>query len=114
MRSRDWSSDVCSSDLLLAGSHLTHPMNIHSSDHLLSCVLMNLMVRGAVGNRINCRFDLYEYRPLAGLFRRGSHVSDGAAAGISEARRAGQECVSTCSSRLLPFAFKKTYSTIIY
>src|SRR3546814_6928897 len=78
MRISDWSSDVCSSDLLVA--HRLH--------------LFAAAIFGGVGHRmaaIAIGLELEQNRPLA----------------RSEERRVGKECVSTCRSRWSPYHEKK-------
>src|SRR3546814_9072926 len=86
MRISDWSSDVCSSDLLALG-HLAYP---HWRQ---GAVLQDGQVREQVevlehhADFTADRFDLLE---VVGQFR-------------SEERRVGKECVSTCRSRCAPY-----------
>src|SRR3546814_18138322 len=88
MRISDWSSDVCSSDL----------------------------------EAESIQFDAGAIRQLAkaadGSLRDGLSLLDqalaytGAAAGRSEERRVGKECVSTCRSRWSPYHSKKNKQQI--
>src|SRR3546814_14328520 len=80
MRISDWSSDVCSSDLLLMDG-----FNIVGSGHML---------------------DLDEAEPAARAILLGNR-GDPAHAVRSEERRVGKECVSTCRSRWSPYHYKK-------
>src|SRR3546814_5240444 len=75
MRISDWSSDVCSSDLLAAA------------------------LRHAIGEPQS------ETRLVSGYFVPGRAGVDalGALAARSEERRVGKECVSTCRSRWSPY-----------
>src|SRR3546814_3919543 len=77
MRISDWSSDVCSSDLLLEDLHVTGAVHrLHSQDALLGLGDEHVLV---------------ELLPVSrGLPR-------------SEERRVGKECVSTCRSRWSPY-----------
>src|SRR3546814_8027231 len=81
MRISDWSSDVCSSDLL---RHLVHVG--HRAVDLLHA--RRLRFGG-------CRNLACEGGDLADL-------ADDAVEGRSEERRVGKECVSTCRSRWSP------------
>src|SRR3546814_13731369 len=89
MRISDWSSDVCSSDLLT-------PILYNLVSHVLTCT--------GVGRNPFTRERLF-----AGSI--ASHRGDAAAlrraALRSEARRVGNECVSTCRSRWSPYHSKK-------
>src|SRR3546814_12850292 len=101
MRISDWSSDVCSSDLGERRAAVT------------ACSLLRTMSNN-VGWASKYPSRIPTYFPP----RRGPHmhVPDGfldaptsvatgvvAAAGRSEERRGGQECVSTCRSRWSPY-----------
>src|SRR3546814_11621898 len=98
MRISDWSSDVCSSDLIrFAGAGGTKRENdLIARQHLHIPDLR----RGA-------RHD--------GLFARADHdggrladiASDDAVKRRSEERRVGKACVGTCRSRWLPYLSKK-------
>src|SRR3546814_1764254 len=84
MRISDWSSDVCSSDLLQHGRRLQRgDVAVHAED--------------AVGG---------DHRRALGmppqLPDRALDVAVRIAAQRSEERRVGQECVSTCRSRWSP------------
>src|SRR3546814_1224912 len=74
MRISDWSSDVCSSDLLATGAHP-------------GCDA------GILGNRIG------QVGGGDARFGRDSHDAQHR----SEERRVGKECVSTCRSRWSPY-----------
>src|SRR3546814_4204846 len=77
MRISDWSSDVCSSDLLHA---LVGDAAPASHAHAV----------GALAHAAKGRVDLGD-------------LGDRAATQRSEARRVGKECVSTCRSRWSPY-----------
>src|SRR3546814_1788647 len=81
MRISDWSSDVCSSDLLVAAA-------TGEDDRVAAIILFDLrlprtLLALAVGAMLG----------LAGAALQGYR---------SEERRVGKECVSTCRSRLSP------------
>src|SRR3546814_17494292 len=80
MRISDWSSDVCSSDLL---SHLLRVAVAHRQDPLVA------------GGQASTRPPAGHSPPLARRPRR------------SEERRVGKECVSTCRSTWSPYHYKK-------
>src|SRR3546814_2315510 len=87
MRISDWSSDVCSSDLL---GHLAKPMHV--------------LPQARHGSwRV---FHNGSYRLIAG--RNNLSIVTGASSqsmlpSRSEERRVGKECVSTCRSRWSPY-----------
>src|SRR3546814_12353081 len=122
MRISDWSSDVCSSDLLdlQPGTYSLDdlPIQIGSND-------VQLVVRDAAGREQVTRFDYFfdpidlaagddEYTAALGVVARElslqpSYSDDPAFIGNyrkalrSEERRVGKECVSTCRSRWSPY-----------
>src|SRR3546814_11682697 len=99
MRISDWSSDVCSSDLLLAAAfdlergialHIGAPQHQHSG------------IEDAEGSAL-----AIVEQPEIGRAKLGGGRFVGAArksaARRSEERRVGKECVSTCRSRWWPY-----------
>src|SRR3546814_4984667 len=99
MRISDWSSDVCSSDLLDTGTHLPPP----EVSEIHRVMLEHL-------------HDLYDfYGDLTGMRVARKHISwytKGLTGSAnfrhqmnqrSEERRVGKECVSTCRSRWSPY-----------
>src|SRR3546814_10013263 len=85
MRISDWSSDVCSSDLVVGASeHSTRQITVFSVGVRLVQVSSG---SGAVGNRIS------PLHRAARQFRQRR----------SEERRVGKECVRTCRSRWSPY-----------
>src|SRR3546814_14976347 len=104
MRSSDWSSDVCSSDLLPASgaSSLENASPAIRSEYTELSEAKALTIKSCISaspDRVS------EYALRAGPLR-------------SEARRVGIECVSTCSSRWSHYHYKKNehdnthYSTL--
>src|SRR3546814_11723464 len=87
MRISDWSSDVCSSDLVLGG-----PVEID---------------RVPVGNRRNQQVQPRCAKFL--IFQRA--IGEPTLPVGSEERRVGKECVSKCSSRWSPFHLKTQNTT---
>src|SRR3546814_10330154 len=87
MRISDWSSDVCSSDLLSGGDdgRLVRTAADGTADELASVPRkwIEHVVVADHGNALNSQIAY--------------------AAGRSEARRVGKECVSTCRSRWSPY-----------
>src|SRR3546814_3075111 len=85
MRISDWSSDVCSSDLLLTAVLLDAPAL--GLTHWGRAKLMHRAGEYAVSSAVAAR-------RCDGTWR-------------SEERRVGKECVSTCRSRCSPYHSKK-------
>src|SRR3546814_6614663 len=83
MRISDWSSDVCSSDLLCLTTQ-----RLLSDEGVRTC-------------RTGVDLVVHEVKELEGV-----HVTDGHLV-RSEERRVGKECVSTCRSRWSPYHSKK-------
>src|SRR3546814_2268575 len=79
VRISDWSSDVCSSDLLFG-----HDIFASRDLHILRDV-----DHDRAGAAVRCDMERL--------------VQDGAEAVRSEERRVGKECVSTCRSRWSPY-----------
>src|SRR3546814_4072845 len=84
MRMSDWSSDVCSSDLVDAGQH----GGVDDLQRFLAVVHLVELVLDQLEELVADRAALF----LGGL-----------AHGRSEERRVGKECVSTCRSRWSPY-----------
>src|SRR3546814_11333953 len=108
MRISDWSSDVCSSDLLLRPETLRRAETI--ADHLAALgappalterALALFKMDGAVGlARLARKLDVSEIDVTQAFTRLGETLR-------SEERRVGKECVSTCRSRGSPYPAKK-------
>src|SRR3546814_18783745 len=100
MRISDWSSDVCSSDLLAAA---TNDDERYIGQALkLSLIAGQSQVEGAADAATNARHDAALAAPLDALIPNPS--TPPAAIGNyaymrSAERRVGKECVSTCRSR---------------
>src|SRR3546814_6921761 len=91
MRISDWSSDVCSSDLLRRGSHWSStPMQRSSEGTPVSA-----RERGGRTQILPLPLRLL---PISVSFPNPLLVES-----RSEERRVGQECVSTCRSRWSPY-----------
>src|SRR3546814_3223879 len=82
MRISDWSSDVCSSDLLV-------DLTIEAKKKTTAEAINEAMVKAAKGNRLKGILAVSD-EPLVSSDR-------------SEERRVGKECVSTCRSRWSPY-----------
>src|SRR3546814_18056095 len=101
MRISDWSSDVCSSDLV-AGRHVVEAADgLHAGDDADEGALAGEAVAlggGQHGGNHHC----------ADANRRAlQRVVEVLAVDSSEERRVGKECVSTCRSRWSPYHYKK-------
>src|SRR3546814_2910955 len=90
MRISDWSSDVCSSDLIADGQART-------DDLLVQAAAAEIRVRGRAGLVAQDYDQMVDVRPKA-----GSVFPAVGALARSEERRVGKECVSTCRSRWSP------------
>src|SRR3546814_15232703 len=114
MRISDWSSDVCSSDLLLqemrdrlgmAVMLITHDMGVVAETTQRVVVMYaGRVVEEATAEQL---FGDPKHPYTQGLIRSIPRMD----LGRSEERRVGQECVSTCRSRWSPYHDKKKYIT---
>src|SRR3546814_14451023 len=109
MRISDWSSDVCSSDLIGVRHRPRRPLHRR---------LHHPPLRPS-GGRNPCRPTGADVADLHGRTA-ALHLSGGTCEQRSEERRVGKECVSTCRSRWSPYHYKKnnihffyTYQTFI-
>src|SRR3546814_11643803 len=100
MRISDWSSDVCSSDLLLEAA-LGERIGVADEEWaLIGPLLPAERGRGCRPAQDNRRY----FEGMMWIARTGAqwrHLPD--EYGRSEERRVGQECVSTCRSRWSPY-----------
>src|SRR3546814_20310501 len=102
MRISDWSSDVCSSDLLGGECPaITVVVAAHDEERTIGARVRNLLAQDYPATRLKVLV-----------------VSDGsgdrtAEEARSEERRVGKECVSTCRSRWAPYHYKKKPTQII-
>src|SRR3546814_9964392 len=99
MRISDWSSDVCSSDLLQSGRVDRDYANTLRNDHrrfagFAAAALVLARDRQAPLSTVRQLFDRYQERALSPLPLIQLR---------SEERRVGKECVSTCRSRWSPY-----------
>src|SRR3546814_16922591 len=107
MRISDWSSDVCSSDLVVdcvnGGANSSNPVFVNEATGVLIGGVNNVVF----GQIINSG----AIEATSSLFNGGEIVNFGAIRalgmtlnqGRSEERRVGKECVSTCRSRWWPY-----------
>src|SRR3546814_18012758 len=97
MRISDWSSDVCSSDLLAGPGGIGLGIGIGDMDDRMILQFRDRTVRAERMAPVGPEFEM---PPLAGIAE-----VDGSRR--SEERRVGKECVSTCRSRWSPYTYKK-------
>src|SRR3546814_13655457 len=107
MRISDWSSDVCSSDLLsLSTRHYKTPegMPFRDRERLILLVYPDFPFR--------VPFLYFQHKRFLGA----PHVQWGSYICLyqsrSEERRVGKECVSTCRSRWLPYHKQQKIKTL--
>src|SRR3546814_12345124 len=106
MRISDWSSDVCSSDLMPEGhlpvtSHLAVPVISREGE-----VIGGLFFGHSEAARFTARHEeiIVGLAAQAAIAVENSRLISGAQeANRSEERRVGQECVSTCRYRWSPY-----------
>src|SRR3546814_13382397 len=101
MRISDWSSDVCSSDLLTA-TPVTHvnPTTEHGPQFGALDLVVNIdQPLNSIGLGMSAYKQIpgHAHRWLAGNFTRWAFKDR------SEERRVGKECFSTCRSRWSPY-----------
>src|SRR3546814_18593394 len=104
MRISDWSSDVCSSDLLDAVAEGG------GADHAALCFQLQYMPRELANGELGVEqifHHLLQQAEAGELAEQVAHLLfvDAEVAGQvrSDERRVGKECVRTCSSRWLPY-----------
>src|SRR3546814_18099721 len=99
MRISDWSSDVCSSDLISAYNNLTARKNLFNQTDLTfglnTGAISHALLVGAELSRQET-----DNRRVTGYFTGVSPTTTSVLR--SEARRVGQECVSPCRHRWSP------------
>src|SRR3546814_13262152 len=100
MRISDWSSDVCSSDL----NRVVHPGPLDLTGELEACAgEPEAAQRRVNGDRRKTALAGTEIAGSAEAFLGQDLVLQRADPVRSEARRVGNECVSTCRSRWSPY-----------
>src|SRR3546814_18585957 len=101
MRISDWSSDVCSSDLVGEGMHASMgPGNTMTVRDDESGVSANFGVTSSTRENGGKKPASAGGKPSGGKY---DATSGGGKPGRSEERRVGKECVSTCRSRWSPY-----------
>src|SRR3546814_10096989 len=101
MRISDWSSDVCSSDLLSMGALQIMMDKGQQEDWLNSHLIVGLLATFTVTTILLIYRELTHEHPIINL--RLLRNPNFAVANRSEERRVGKECVSTCRSRWSPY-----------
>src|SRR3546814_19614315 len=101
MRISDWSSDVCSSDLVMRDLFRATPDGVKLGDRLKSWVPDRLYAPGTTPTYSNYATALGAYI-VERVSRERFEVSIERHILRSEERREGKECVSTCRSRWSP------------
>src|SRR3546814_11507820 len=108
MRISDWSSDVCSSDLIIA-TILVHLERDRASnvlallpERLRNDVMLRIATFGGVQPAALHELTDVLNNMLSGQGAKRSKMG-GVRAARSEERRVGKECVSTCRSRWSPY-----------
>src|SRR3546814_11695142 len=99
MRISDWSSDVCSSDLVADAGAGAHHLDVAGGGAALIAhrILVADRARANIGDDLHVGMGM---RRKTGLGPDLVVVPD---ADRSEERRVGKECVSTCRSRWSPY-----------
>src|SRR3546814_15218066 len=112
MRISDWSSDVCSSDLIDMAAAVPHlalrqqvplenrvdRLEIELRRHIAHGAILLVKRLGCVGAFAIALDKVSEHRPMALEMAAKVHRHE-----RSEERRVGKECVSTCRSRWSPY-----------
>src|SRR3546814_16071197 len=97
MRISDWSSDVCSSDLVTANTSAL-PSATATAEAIRAAIRAETQLTASAGvapNKFVAKI-ASDFRKPDGLFVVRPHQR-------SEERRVGKECVSTCRSRWSPY-----------
>src|SRR3546814_11018727 len=95
MRISDWSSDVCSSDLVGVTTNPSIFQSAVSTSDLYDPQVHDLAVRGVAVDEAVRAITTADVREACDVLRPAYDAS-------SEERRVGKECVSTCRSRWSP------------
>src|SRR3546814_5863716 len=107
MRISDWSSDVCSSDLLVAGDTL-NDLSLYDTGY--KGVVVGA-AEAALTRATSGRDHVYQAKSpgAGGILEAIRHFPEFRSFDRerSEERRVGKECVSTCRSRWSPYHYKK-------
>src|SRR3546814_15620776 len=102
MRISDWSSDVCSSDLVL---------EVAGGDGPRVALVPRLGEMGDDVGLFQSRDGVQRHEP--GIARADADAAETGSVSRSEERRVGKECVRTCCSRWSPYLYTK-YSSFSF
>src|SRR3546814_15078197 len=103
MRISDWSSDVCSSDLLLRALASIYGVDISADNVEESRVRLLEVLRSHYHNDANTMTPSEGFASAARTTVASNIVHADFLADRSEERRVGKECVSPCRSRWSPY-----------
>src|SRR3546814_11686849 len=110
MRISDWSSDVCSSDLLV--ERVFPPGVVFIADLWPEVEAANHRPDDLIALFAGSR-DVFHFRLIQALLSEHCQQAHVAALDVrSEERRVGKECVSTCRSRGSPSHYKKNNNNL--
>src|SRR3546814_20555262 len=109
MRISDWSSDVCSSDLLVFVTFNT-AYRRQELAHVLALSQARALVSVKGFKDIDYAEELAQIEAPALEWR--IMLDEPAPEGRSEERRVGKECVSTCRSRWSPYHYKQKIAAL--
>src|SRR3546814_18237280 len=101
MRISDWSSDVCSSDLIATGAVIGKCYKRHRATEFLDFLkrIDAAIPKGPDVHLVMGNYATHKTPKIKAWLARRPHRS--------EERRVGKECVSTCRSRWSPNHYKK-------
>src|SRR3546814_14742773 len=102
MRISDWSSDVCSSDLLLELTLMPGAVRL-SEPHAQGLIEHVMVIDGEMELLVDGRWTLLRQRSAVRFAADTPHGYRNLTEQRSEERRVGKECVSTCRSRWHPY-----------
>src|SRR3546814_12018942 len=106
MRISDWSSDVCSSDLIAHPFPFPYEADLVPSLEVRRAPQLHAAVGLVIAITVERPDEIVE-AVAAERHRRVAHRLAGHQRLRSEERRVGNECVSTCRSRWSPYNYKK-------
>src|SRR3546814_17119659 len=103
MRISDWSSDVCSSDLLAKSENLDRELG--ACLEIINSEARKKVFDSGIIHKIHSKADLSRKRffPRDKTQESSEYKEISDKWGRSEERRVGKECVSTCRSRRSPY-----------
>src|SRR3546814_20524119 len=102
MRISDWSSDVCSSDLMKTNKDIKKVYLINQ-DYSFGQGVRKVATEMIKAKRPDIQIVGDELHPVAKITDFSPYIAKIKASGRSEERRVGKECVSTCRSRWSPY-----------